>query len=476
MENKAEMKMTYDVLEGLCELTVAEDNMEARLTLKKPEEGLQYTEEAIVQYLQEKEVFEGISRWNIQKAISEESYDEPFLVAEGMAATNGEDGYYEFFFEVDLQSRPLEREDGSVDYLNMKLFEEAEAGQLLAVYHPATRGMYGYTIKKQILKAMDGKNLPPLKGSGFFHDKEKQEYRAKIDGRIVFQDNLLKIDPLLVVDEVSYSTGNIKFRGDVLVKDCVRSGVRIEATGDVMVNGNVECATIICGGNVLIKRGATADYKGLIQAGGNVSGKFFETITIEAGDSAYSDYFLNCDIQAGKNVIATGRKGSLAGGTARCREQVKVAHLGNKAGVETRVEILYENETARKQAECLKELETLQKERGRLLKEILKYRNNNQDEELEKSLPYMKLEYQVGLREEGIKKAEKLLEELQEEEQKSSQYIIVEGVAYDGCCIAFGEVEEAVTGDVKELRFGRVGAQIVKESLKEIPKEKVKQE
>jgi uncharacterized protein (DUF342 family) len=397
------MKLTYDLLEQLCELVLEEEDMRAWLTLKEPADAIEYELEALLQYLQEKGICQGIAKHTLKRAIREKQYETPILAAEGMAAQAGQDGWYEFYFETDLKSCPVTREDGSVDYLNMKLFEEAQEGQLLARYHPASKGMYGYTVRKKILKAQNGKNQPPLRGSGFLYDAEKQEYRAKIDGRIVYEGNYLQIHPLLVLEEVSYSTGNVKFSGDVLVKEGVRSGVCLEAGGDITINGSVECATIVSGGNVLLKQGATTDSKGIIRAAGNISGKFFEAVTIEAGESVYSDYYLNCVIQAEKEVVTTGKRGSLAGGETYCGDRVSVVYLGNRAGVATKVCMAYEPEA---------------------------------EQEPEK-----------------------------EQEPKKQSRIIVAGTAYGGCRIAFGETEKYLTEAQRELTFSRVGADNVMEAL-----------
>ena len=466
MEKQTQKKLTFQILDELCGLTVSDDGMEAWLVLQKPDEDLEYTVDALVQYLKEKEIMQGVLESSIKEALKKKKYQKAFLVAKGTSPIEGENGYYEFFFDTNLQAKPIELEDGSVDYLNMKLFEEAVEGQLLVRYHSATKGVNGYTVKKQVIRAADGKNLPPLKGSGFEHDKERQEYRSKIDGRIVFQSGNLKIDPLLVVDEVSYSTGNIKFRGDVLVKDCVRSGMLVEATGDVMVNGNVECATIICDGSVLIKRGATADYKGKILAGGNVSGRFFETIDIEAGDSVFSDYFMNCNIQAGKKITATGRKGSLVGGIARCQEEVHVTHLGNRAGVNTTVSMFYEEDFAKKMEECLDLIEELEKERESLLNGIIRFEKEYQGEDLSRSLQYMRLQYQLKLRGEKITEAKEQWQKLKEgRRENNGGVVIVDGIAYDGCQIIFGKAEKQIKDAQKELRFRRIGNEVIVDAL-----------
>lgn len=464
MKKKKEMEITIQMLEELCSVTISEDGMEAWMTLEKPEKHFRYQEEILMQYLQEMGVEQGILEEALQGALKGKEYQRPFLVAEGKPAENGKNGCYEYFFDTDLQAKPVEKEDGSVDYLNMKLFEVAEEGQLLACYHSATKGENGFTVRNQIIKGLDGKNLPPLKGSGFIYDRESQKYTAKIDGRIVFKHDNLKVDPLLIVDEVSYSTGNIRFRGDVLVKDCVRAGMLVEATGDVMVNGNVEGAAIYCGGNVLIKRGATADYKGSIRAKGNVSGRFFEGIVIDAGDSIYSDYYLNCNMHAKKNIIATGRKGSLAGGIARANQEVHVAKLGNKAGLNTVVSMFYEN-PSRKKEEYLEEMETLQEEKEILIGEIDRFEREFQGEDLNSSLQYARLQEQLKEQKKKITETDEKWKRILEELRKNSGRVVVDGIAYDGCRVTFGKAEKYLKEAQRELQFRRIGNEVVTESL-----------
>lgn len=463
MKKKKEMEITVQMLEELCSLTIAEDGMEAWLILEKPERHLRYQKETLIQYLQEMGVEQGILEEALTEALEGKEYRKPFPVAEGKPAKNGENGYFEYFFDTDLQAKPTEKEDGSVDYLNMKLFEVAEEGQLLACYHSATKGENGFTVRNQTLKAIDGKNLPPLKGSGFVYDRESQKYTAKIDGRIVFKHDNLKVDPLLIVDEVSYSTGNIRFRGDVLVKDCVRAGMLVEATGDVMVNGNVEGAAIYCGGNVLIKRGATADYKGSIRAKGNVSGRFFEGVVIEA-ENIFSDYYLNCNMHAEKNIVATGRKGSLAGGIARADQEVRVVKLGNKAGLNTVVSMFYEN-PIRKKEEYLEEMETLQEEKEILIGEIGRFERELQGEDLNSSLQYTRLQEQLKEQERKITETDEKWKRILEELRKNSTRVVVSGIAYDGCRVTFGKAEKYLKEAQRELQFRRIGNEVVTESL-----------
>lgn len=461
------MKLTFDIMEEQCEIVVKNNDMEAWLTLKEPGEVIEYEAEPIMQYLAEKGIVQGIKKRAVARAIKEKKYNTPILVAEGIPATAGENGYFEFFFEKDLQPKPTEQKDGSVDYLNMKLFEEAVEGQLLVRYHPATKGMYGFTVRKKILKALDGKNKPVLKGKGFEYNAETQEYYATKSGRIVYADNFLKIDPLYVIDEVNYSTGNIRFNGDVLIKGNVRSGMRVEASGDIMVNGNIESATIISEKNILIKRGATTDSKCDIVAGGNVSGKFFEGITIQA-ESVFSDYYLNCQINATKTVTATGRKGIIAGGVTNCKEEVVVTHLGNNAGIRTLVNMYYEEEPEENREECMLQMEAIQDEKEMILNEIARFKREFKGEDISRSLQYMKLEYQLRMRDTAIKELKTKFDELQSPNMKKKAHIVIKGIAYAGSKINFGSVEEYINTSQKEVQYCRIGDRIIKESIAEI--------
>ncbi len=460
------MKLDFDVMETLCDIIVSDDEMEARMVLYEPPEEIAYTEDVFLQYLEEKGVKQGVCREALQKALKAESYNVSFPIAEGTQKIDGEDGFFEYFFDRNLQAKPEVREDGSVDYLNMKLFEEAEEGQLLVRYHPATKGIDGKNVRGKLLKAKDGKKLPPIKGSGFEIRNDGIDYLSVITGRITYKNERLKIDPLYVVDEVSYSSGNIKFRGDVLVKGAVRSGMTVEATGDVMVNGNIESATIISGGNVLVKRGATSDFKGKITAKGNVSGKFFESVTIESQESVFSDYFMNCDITAEKSVVATGRKGSLVGGVARCWEEVHVKNLGNRAGVHTVVSMFYEANIAERLELYRKEMDNLTDEIMSVQKQIEVYEKAHPGADRENSLPLVRLVYQQ-------KQAEKQRQEVQESwlalrtvrDEKNKGKVVIENIGYAGCLISFGAVEEQLKDSQKELKITRMGDALVKESL-----------
>ena len=65
----------------------------------------------------------GIKDDVLKQIIAEECYDKMVTVAEGKPAVDGSDGEFELLFRTKLPSTPKTLEDGSVDYLNIDLFE-----------------------------------------------------------------------------------------------------------------------------------------------------------------------------------------------------------------------------------------------------------------------------------------------------------------------------------------------------------------
>ena len=77
-------------------------------------------------------------------------------------------------------------------------------------------------------------------------------------------DYQLIVTPLHVYDGVikTTKTGIIEAEGSVYVKGNVGSRTQIKATGDILIDGSVEMAELESGGNVYIRKGMNASYKG----------------------------------------------------------------------------------------------------------------------------------------------------------------------------------------------------------------------
>ena len=172
-----------------------------------------------------------------------------------------------------------------------------------------------------------------------------------MDGRIELTDNNIEISKMVEFQEVSLATGNIRFDGNVYVKGNVGDGTTIAASGDVVVDGFVEAATIVAGGNVILRKGMNASGSGSITAGGNIEGKFFEAVVLKAGNDIHANYCMNCEAHADGEMVIFGRNGSVVGGAVYVVKQLSAQNIGNRAGILTRINVGVSEKMRREQRE-----------------------------------------------------------------------------------------------------------------------------
>ncbi len=332
----------YEELERQAELSshmivsISHNRMEAYLTL---DSGYDHTIEEIVGNMERQGICMGIDRIVSATMLANRAYDQPILVARGKKPGEGRDGYYEFKVRVNMPRIPRELPDGSVDYQNIEYFEEVEAGQILAIYHEAEYGEEGYDVLGNVLEARKGIDKPVLTGKGFLLLEDKKTYVAAFQGKVEINGSEMTVSRLCVLEDVTLSTGNIKFPGSILVRGYVGSGVVLEADEDIAVEGNVEGAVIRARGNIMLKSGMMGNEKGCLEAEGKISGKFFEAVRIRSRQSVFANYVMNCDIDVEGQVVISGNKGAIIGGYTQSVQGINAHQLGNHAEVRTVVKL-----------------------------------------------------------------------------------------------------------------------------------------
>ena len=318
-------------------LSISSDKMEAYVYIREGYEDL--TENDVLKVVWDGMIRKGIQRDNM-KAVENGTLpkDRKILVAKGENAVNGEDGWYEDFFRTDLDGKPKVMEDGSVDHNHVEWFDTISKDTKIAEYHPATRGRDGFTVFGDVLPGRNGKEKPLLKGKGFSVSADKLTYTSTEDGMIVLKDDeYVNISNVLEVDEVNIATGFISFKGNVHVKGDVGVGGIINSGGDVIIDGFVEGGNITAEGNVLLRRGMNGGGRGVIHAGGSVTGKFFENTDVYAGKNVTMDYATNCSIYAENNLEVVKTKGGIIGGTVTALLGMTIYNVGNQMGQKTRI-------------------------------------------------------------------------------------------------------------------------------------------
>lgn len=345
-KKEEEEEATEDLVLASC-ITVSEDRMTAviNFTMAKDMKAEQLKEmvpQDVIRLLRHSDVKQGIYKERIKEMLEHKRFDVDVVVAEGKVATDGNDGKYKFYFRKDLDRRPRVLEDGSVDYKNMELFEAVQRDMLIAEYQPATMGVFGYDVTGQILQPKRGKELPQLRGTGFMMTEDKKQYYSLMDGIIELDEESNKLDIrnlYTVAGDVDASVGNIDFDGDVNIMGNVQSGFSVTATGSVAIDGHCEGCKIKAGKDVIIRKGCQGQGMGEIVAGGEITGKFFESATLTAKGNIEASYLLNCELHTDQKLSVEGRRGVIIGGYVRAKHGVTCSGLGNIAEIKTTVEV-----------------------------------------------------------------------------------------------------------------------------------------
>lgn len=344
-------------------LTIDDDIMRAEMLVLEPEKGKEVTVAMALDFLLENEIKMGVDKEKLTKIIEQKVYSQPFTVATGKPSVDGENGWFEFLFDTKIEAKPQEKGDGSVDYYNTKLFEEVSIGDKLVIYHPATKGEFGFNIKGKFLMPKRGKELSVIKGKGFSVSDDKLTYTAEACGKIEYKYGEINISDMYVVEgDLDMTVGNIRFSGDVKVRGDVASGMIIEALGNVEIQGHVAGATIKAGKDILLKKGVQGAQKAYIEAKGNIYGQFFEECNINCDKSLEANYLLNCNTCVKGKINIRGKKGVVVGGRTHGMLGIEIHDGGNDTGTPTILQVGISDEIMKEYAEIAVDIKKIDEE------------------------------------------------------------------------------------------------------------------
>ena len=412
------------------------------------------TEEDIYEALKTRGIINGIKRDAISDMVKKRRMNEKILIAEGIPAKAGKNGWYEFFVRLDLPRIPAPLPDGGVDYVNIEAFEKVDEGEKIAVYHPAQKGVDGKNVFGEVLHANKGIEKKPIKGKGFAIASDGVTYISKLNGKFEYLNGKIIISNMIIVrEDVTAVTGKLEVDGSVYVIGSVYSGGYISATEDIIIEHNVEAARLIAGGNIMIKKGSCSKNECFIEAKGEVSGSFFEAAKIEADGNIMANYIMNSEINTMGKVIVSGSKGMLLGGKVCAVRGVDTYNLGNKSHIKTFLEVgkntLYDKNQAvfaEKREQILDELWMLEERWNNILKSLPP--DKEQAEKLIK-----KLNAAIVAKDHELASLDAEVSKLANLTDQDMQAVIVRGNAYEGSVIEINTIKYMLPSQVTRVVF-----------------------
>lgn len=265
------------------------------------------------------------------------------VIARGEAPRPGADTRFEPLIHHRRDSgRPALLPDGRVDYLNLGYAESVRVGDPLMRRIPPTAGTPGRNVRGEMLTCRDGHDRSFRRvGLGTKLSPEDPDLLvATVSGLPTYGPDYVRVDPVLWLQSVDVGTGHIQFAGTVIVAGDVAGGLRIDADRDVIVTGTVEAAEIRAGGNVELRGGMVGQGSGLVAAGGSITARYLDNVTVTAGEDLYFEETIShSDVSVCRDIVAVAAfgRGQIIGGTARAGRQVRTKVLGAPAGTATAV-------------------------------------------------------------------------------------------------------------------------------------------
>ncbi len=429
--------------------------------------GNMVTQEDIYYDLERREIVFGIRHDAIADLIDKRRMNEKILIAEGIPPQKGEDGWFEFFVRLDLPRIPAPLPDGSVDYVNIEAFEMVDKGEKIAVYHRAGKGVAGKNIYGETIHAENGAEKKPLRGEGFIIAQDGVTYLSKMNGKFQYINGRIIITNMLVVHEdVTAVTGKLEVDGSVYVIGSIYSGGYIKATGDIVIEHNVETARLIAGGNIMIKKGSCSRHDCFIEAGGEVSGSFFEAANIKARGNVKANYIMNSEINTMGRIIVSGSKGMLLGGKTSAVRGVDTFNLGNGSHLKTFLEVgrtkMYEEqqeEYGHRRDQLVNELNALDKGWNKILQLLSANREVSEDTVRKVHATIVAKSQELADLDAEISKLANITD------QGMIAPVTVRGRAFGGTVIVINDIKYMLTSEVRRAIFKLRNKRIVMVTL-----------
>jgi len=259
---------------------------------------------------------------------------QPVLRLEGRPAVDGRDGRVDWAPGCDPEHAPLESA-GQVDFYNQCRYIMVSAGQRIARFVEPTEGEAGCDLRGNTLQPRRGEPSPVKTDTATVQVDDAGHCTAQIDGVLHFDGQQMSISPVLAIHgHVDFSTGNLRFAGDVIIDKGVRDRFEVRAEGDVETGELIEAAVIDAGRDLRAKGGVASKEAGQLRVGRDLAARYLDGVKGEVGrDVCTEREVMQCQLTVGRELNVAG--GAIIGGTCIVTGPVRVATLGSTAAIPT---------------------------------------------------------------------------------------------------------------------------------------------
>jgi len=337
----------FGELKERIQIDIASNGLSATVTFNVPHEELaaQNREKLIretLEKLREAGVVYGIKAEVLKGELMP---GRPYEIAEGTPPVDGKDSVIRMYQLKD--PTPTLREDGKVDFYELKLINMVKAGDWLGERIEATEGIPGRTVKGEEIKPVKGRNYPLNYDKNTVQevfDNYKTTLYSRVNGAVNYDSGRISVSNHLEINgDVDLSTGNIKFDGYLTIRGTVLDGFSVEATKDIEINGDLGLGNIkgitSTGGSIYIKGGIASKNRAEIRAAKNIYIKFIDNAVVTCGGTLHIGYYCFNSIITAREVIVDSSSGQITGGQVKAEIRVVSPVIGSEIEKRTVIEV-----------------------------------------------------------------------------------------------------------------------------------------
>lgn len=348
---------------------ISDDYYKAYLSVQFDDEPV--TMDDIMSALDAKAVVFGIDSDVIEAILSleEDVYEE--LVAEGKPHINGIDSEIHYIFKPTHQAKPVVDENGKVNFKELDLLQKVSKGEVLAYKTQATEGMDGMTVTGKVIHGKNGRDYQMKIGENVELDEKGLEAKATCDGIYKFENDKMFVKNYLEFDHgVGVETGNVDFKGDIIVNGNVTDGYTITCDGNLTINGMVEGSYLNVTGDLVITKGVSGHKVSIINCDGNFTTQYIDHAEVNVKGNLEAGEILNCQVMCNGEVEVKGKKGHIIGGEITAKYAITATTIGSKLGVITLINLGVDIESVKELRALKQDIQTEKENEKKLLQFI----------------------------------------------------------------------------------------------------------
>ncbi|MFO7884826.1 MAG: flagellar assembly protein A [Desulfobacteraceae bacterium] len=254
------------------------------------------------------------------------SDQEAFVVAKGDDPDYGENSRIVYHFSTEKKKAGAIAQDGSIDFRETDRYTCVKEGALLAELIPGKKGKPGRDVFGEPVLVKEVDHAVLRSGEGTALSKNGLRLYAKITGQpsVDHRGVISVLDELHVKGDVNFKTGNINFKGNVVVDGVITEGFTIVCE-DLIAKG-IDGGIALISGDLNVSTGIV---NAVIETRGNIQAKYINHSTI----SGFGDVFVTREIM-GSHITVSGeinnKTGRITSSFLAARKGLDVRQIGTE--------------------------------------------------------------------------------------------------------------------------------------------------